>query len=141
MNTLVVAILIVGAMSFSSMRREVFPEFELEIILVSVSYPGATPEEVEEGICQKVEEACRSVSQVKKLTSVAQEGIGFCIFELDSGTKDVQKVLGEIRSEVERIPSLPELTEDPKVEQITLRNPAIKVGILAAASCWRCRRI
>ena len=68
---------------------------------------------------------------LKKLTSVAQEGIGFCIFELDSGTKDVQKVLGEIRSEVERIPSLPELTEDPKVEQITLRNPAIKVGILA----------
>ena len=61
MNTLVVAILIVGAMSFSSMRREVFPEFELEIILVSVSYPGATPEEVEEGICQKVEEAERSL--------------------------------------------------------------------------------
>ncbi|HAO72560.1 MAG TPA: hypothetical protein DCR06_08150, partial [Planctomycetaceae bacterium] len=54
MNTLVVAILIVGAMSFAGMRREVFPEFELEIILVNVPYPGATPEEVEEGICQKV---------------------------------------------------------------------------------------
>ena len=131
MNTLVVAILIVGAMSFAGMRREVFPEFELEIILVNVPYPGATPEEVEEGICQKVEEACRSVSGIKKLTSVAQEGAGFCVFELDSGTKDVQKVLSEIRSEVERIPSLPELSEDPKVEQITLRNPAIKVGVLA----------
>ena len=131
MNTLVVAILIVGAMSFAGMRREVFPEFELEIILVNVPYPGATPEEVEEGICQKVEEACRSVSGIKKLTSVAQEGVGFCIFELDSGTKDVQKVLSEIRSEVERIPSLPELAEDPKVEQVTLRNPAIKVGVLA----------
>jgi len=46
MNTLVVAILIVGAMSFAGMRREVFPEFELEIILVNVPYPGATPEEV-----------------------------------------------------------------------------------------------
>ena len=78
MNTLVVAILIVGAMSFAGMRREVFPEFELEIILVNVPYPGATPEEVEEGICQKVEEACRSVSGIKKLTSVAQEGAGFC---------------------------------------------------------------
>jgi HAE1 family hydrophobic/amphiphilic exporter-1 len=131
MNTLVVAILIVGAMSFAGMRREVFPEFDLEIILVNVPYPGATPEEVEEGICQKVEESCRSVSGIKKLTSVAQEGAGFCIFELDSGTKDVQKVLSEIRSEVERIPSLPELAEDPKVEQITLRNPAIKVGVLA----------
>ena len=51
--------------------------------------------------------------------------------------KSVQKVLGEIRSEVERIPSLPELAEDPKVEQVTLRNPAIKVGF-SAASCWRC---
>lgn len=131
MNTLVAAILIVGAMSFATMRREVFPEFELEIILVSVPYPGATPEEVEEGICQKIEEACRSVTGIKKLTSVAQEGSGFCVFELNANIKNVQKVLSEIRSEVERIPSLPELAEDPKVEQVTLRNPAIKVGVLA----------
>lgn len=131
MNTLVAAILIVGAMSFATMRREVFPEFELEIILVSVPYPGATPEEVEEGICQKIEEACRSVTGIKKLTSVAQEGSGFCVFELNANIKNVQKVLSELRSEVERIPSLPELAEDPKVEQVTLRNPAIKVGVLA----------
>jgi HAE1 family hydrophobic/amphiphilic exporter-1 len=131
MNTLLVAVLIVGAMSFASMRREVFPEFDLEIVLVTVPYPGATPEEVEEGICQKIEEACRSVAGIKKITSVAQEGAGFCVFELRESVKDVQKTLGEIRSEVERIPSLPELAEDPKVEQVTLRTPAIKVGILA----------
>ena len=59
MNVLVVAVMVVGWISFSSMRREVFPEFDLEMALVSVAYPGATPEEVEEGICQKVEEACR----------------------------------------------------------------------------------
>ena len=132
MNTLVMAVLLVGGMSFASMRREVFPEFELEIVLVSVPYPGATPEEVEEGICQKVEEACRSVAGIKKLTSVAQEGMGYCVFELRETVKDVQKTLGEIRSEVERIPSMPELAEDPKVEQVTLRTPAIKVGVLAA---------
>ena len=131
MNTLVIAILLVGAMAFASMRREVFPEFDLEIVLVTVPYPGATPEEVEEGICQKVEEACRSVTGIKKITSVAQEGIGFCVFELQDSVKDVQKTLGEIRSEVERIPSMPELAEDPKVEQVTLRTPAIKVGVLA----------
>jgi len=131
MNTLVIAILLVGAAAFASMRREVFPEFELEIVLVAVPYPGATPEEVEEGICQKIEEACRSVAGVKKVTSVAQEGMGYCVFELKETVKDALKVLGEIRSEVERIPSLPELAEDPKVEQVTLRTPAIKVGILA----------
>ena len=131
MNTLVISILLVGALSFASMRREVFPEFDLEIVLVTVPYPGATPEEVEEGICQKVEEACRSVTGIKKITSVAQEGMGFCVFELQDSVKDVQKTLGEIRSEVERIPSMPELAEDPKIEQVTLRTPAIKVGVLA----------
>ena len=131
MNTLVIAILLVGGLAFASMRREVFPEFDLEIVLVTVPYPGATPDEVEEGICQKVEEACRSVAGIKKITSVAQEGMGFCVFELQESVKDVQKSLGEIRSEVERIPSMPELAEDPKIEQVTLRTAAIKVGVLA----------
>ena len=107
MNTLVIAVLLVGALAFASMRREVCPAFDLEIVLVTVPYPGATPEEVEEGICQKVEEACRSVAGIKKITSVAQEGMGYCVFELQDSVKDVQKTLGEIRSEVERIPSMP----------------------------------
>ncbi len=145
MNTLVIAILLVGAAAFASMRREVFPEFELEIVLVTVPYPGSSPEEVEEGICQKVEEACRSVSGIKKITSVAQEGMGYCVFELEESVRDVQKVLGEIRSEVERIPSMPELAEDPKVEQVTLRTAAIKVGLLAPAgrevSDWELRDV
>jgi multidrug efflux pump subunit AcrB len=131
MNTLTVAVLLVGAMAFTTMRREVFPEFDLEIVLVTVPYPGASPDEVEEGICQKIEEACRSVEGIKKVTSVAQEGAGFCVFELRENVKDVQKTLSEIRSEVDRIPSFPVLAEDPKVEQVTLRTPAIKVGVLA----------
>ena len=130
MNVLVFAVMIVGWISFSSMRREVFPEFELEIALVTVPYPGATPEEVEEGICQKIEEACRSVVGIKKITSIAREGMGYCVFEMGDGVKDPQRVVSEIRSEVERIPSMPELAEDPKVEQVTLREPAIKVGIV-----------
>ena len=131
MNVLVVAVMVIGWISFSSMRREVFPEFDLEMALVTVPYPGATPEEVEEGICQKVEEACRSVTGIKKITSIAREGLGYCVFEMTDTVDDPQRVVGEIRSEVERIPSFPELAEDPKVEQVTLRNPAIKVGVLA----------
>ena len=77
MNTFMITVMLVGAVSLALMRREIFPEFELEIILVTVPYPGASPSEVEEGICQKMEEAVRSVSGVKKLTSVAREGAGF----------------------------------------------------------------
>ena len=61
MNTIVVGVLVVGVLAAFMLRREVFPQFELEIVLVTVPYPGASPDEVESGICQKIEEAVRSV--------------------------------------------------------------------------------
>jgi len=130
MNTAMIVVLVAGAMSLFTMRREMFPEFDLEVVLVTVPYPGASPEEVEEGICQKIEEAVRSISGIKKQTSVAQEGAGFVVLELESDVRDVQRVLNEVRSEVDRIPSFPELAEDPEVEQITLRQPAIRVAVI-----------
>lgn len=133
MNTLMISILVVGALSLVKMRREVFPEFDLEIALVSVPYPGASPEEVEEGICQKLEEAVRSIEGIKKQTSVAAEGMGSLVLEIDTSA-DVQRVVNEVRSEVDRIPSFPVLAEDPEVKQITLRQPAITVGVLGPAA-------
>ncbi len=129
MNMVMIGILLMGGLSMSMLKREVFPQFELEIILVTVPYPGASPEEVEQGICQKIEEAVRSITGVKKQTSVAQEGSGFLVLELETYV-DVQKTLNEIRSAIDRIPSFPELAEDPEVEQITFREAAICVGVL-----------
>jgi multidrug efflux pump subunit AcrB len=133
MNTLMIATLVVGAASMAMLRREVFPEFELEIVLVSVPYPGASPEEVEEGICQKIEEAVRAIDGVKRQTAIAKEGAGFLVLELETSS-NVQKILNEVRSEVDAIPSFPELAEQPDVKQITYRIPAIRVGVTADAS-------
>lgn len=129
MNTFMIALLAVGAICLSSMRREVFPDFDLEIVLITVAYPGASPDEIEEGICQKIEEAVRAVDGIKKQTSVAKEGIGSVVLELET-TADPQRVLNEVRSEVDRIPSFPLLAEDPEVKQITLRQPAITIGVV-----------
>lgn len=129
MNILMLSILVVGAFSLSMLRREIFPEFELDIILVTVPYPGATPAEVEEGICQKIEEAVRSISGLKKQVSVAQENAGFMVLYLESNV-NVQKVLSEVRAEIDRIPSFPDLAEDPEVQQVTFRLPAIRVGLI-----------
>ena len=131
MNTLMVAIMLVGAVSLFLMHREVFPEFELDIIQVTVPYPGASPAEVEEGICQKIEEAVQSIDGIKKLNSMSREGSGTVVLELHSDVPDVQKILNEVRSEIDRIPSFPELAEDHKITQITLRNAAIRVGVIA----------
>lgn len=131
MNTMMVAILAVGILSGFMLRREEFPQFDLEIILVAVPYPGASPEEVESGICQKIEEAIRSVEGIKKITSVALEGAGNVVVEVRADVPSVQKVLSEIQSEIDRIPSFPDLAEEPEVQQVTFRSPAITVGIVA----------
>lgn len=134
MNTLMIALLLIGGFCLWSMRREEFPEFELERIVIAVPYPGASPEEVEEGICLKIEEAVRSVDGIKKQVTVASEGSGSVILELESSVKDVQRVLNEVRSEIDRIPSFPDLAEDPEVEQITMRKPAIRLAVIGPES-------
>ncbi|MCA9260263.1 MAG: efflux RND transporter permease subunit, partial [Planctomycetales bacterium] len=133
LNTLMVGVMLVGTLSVMNMRREAFPDFTLEIVLISVPYPGASPEEVEEGICQKLEEAVRSLDGIKKQTAIAKEGVGSLVLELETSA-DPQKLVNDVRSEVDRIPSFPLLAEDPEVKQITLRQPAITVGVLAPAS-------
>lgn len=134
MNMMVVAVLVVGTISAFLLRREVFPQFELEIILVSVPYPGASPDEVESGICQKVEEAVRSVDGIRKVTSVAAEGAANVVIEVRSDVPSVQKVLNEVKSQIDRIPSFPDLAEEPEVQQITFRNKAITVGVVQGPS-------
>ncbi|MDB4786643.1 efflux RND transporter permease subunit [Planctomycetaceae bacterium] len=129
MNTILVGILAVGVMSAGLMNREVFPEFELEILLISVPYPGASPEEVEEGICQKLEESVASLDGIKKQTSIAAENVGSLVLELET-TVDPQKVLSEVRSEVDRISTFPRLAEDPEITQITFRDAVIQVGVI-----------
>ncbi len=130
MNTIMVGVLVVGIASLFVLRREEFPEFELEMIRVTVPYPGASPEAVEAGICQRIEEALRSIDYVKKMTTIATEGSGTVVLELEADVPDVQKLLNEVRSEIDRIPSFPVLAEDPDVQQVTLKRSAIQVGIV-----------
>ena len=130
MNVLMLGLMLVGGFSLYQMRREVFPRFELEIVLITVPYPGSTPRDVEEAICQKIEEGIRSIEGVKKVSSIAREGSGFVLAELRSDVGDVQKVMNEIDREVSRIPTFPDLAEDPQIEQITFRDTAIRLGIV-----------
>ncbi len=134
MNTLVIALLVCGAISLLVMRREVFPAFELEIIVVTVPFPGATPEEVEDGICEKLESALNGLDGIRKVTSVARESFAFMVLELKSNVRNVQRVLNDVRSQVDQITTLPPRAERPEVRQIIFRSTAIQVGLLAPPS-------
>lgn len=131
-NTLVVAVLILGTWCAASMQREFWPYSNLDVIQVSVEYRGASPEEVEEGICQRIEETVRSVQGVRRITSVAREGFGIVSIELEADVSepDVQEILGEVRSEVDGIPSFPALAEQPVVGRQQPRTTAISIGVI-----------
>jgi len=131
MNTFLICTLVVGAVSLIIMRREVFPDFELEVALVVVPYPGASPTEVETGICQVIEESVSGVVGIKKTTSVAQEGSGYVILELERDS-DVQKVVTDIRNQVKNVRSkFPENIEEPEVQTIAFKTTAIRLALLA----------
>lgn len=130
MNVVMIAFVVVGGLAMAGLRRETFPAFELEVVMVTVPYPGATPEDVEEGICQKIEESVRSIDGIKQVTSIAQESAGYVLIELRSDVRDVQKILSEIDREVSRISTFPARAEDAQVQQLTFRSAAIRVGVI-----------
>ncbi|MCA9128098.1 MAG: efflux RND transporter permease subunit [Planctomycetales bacterium] len=131
LNLSMIAIMVVGWFCMSGMQRESFPEFDLDQIVVTVPYPGAAPEEVEQGIGQKIEEAVRSIEGIKKVTTIAQESACNVVLELLPGGRPADRVLDEVRSEIDRIPSFPVEAEDPSISLRTNRRASIRVGLLA----------
>lgn len=112
---LVMAVLLIGGLLVGlNIKQEVFPDFDMDIVTVSVSYPGASPEEVEQGIVLPVEEAVQGLEGVKEITSVANEGSGTITVEAIEGA-DVTRLWQEMKSEVDRIDTFPEEAMEPSV--------------------------
>ncbi len=130
MNLIMVAGMLIGYWGLTSLNRETFPNFDIDMISVSVAYPGATPEEVEEAICQKIEEEVRDIVGIKKVTSAASENMGSVSIELKSNVDDKNRVLNEVDSAVGRISTFPELCERPDVRLLQMEETIIRVGIL-----------
>lgn len=124
---LAMVVLIIGGLLFSTkVVQEVFPEFELDQITVRVDYPGASPEEVEQGILLSIEDQIRGVDGVKKLISQANEGSGTVNAELVTGT-DRSKALQDIKNEVDRIITFPEEAEAPLVSLASRKRKVMSV--------------
>jgi len=132
-NLLMIFVILTGAMSLIGMKREVFPEINLDMIQVQVPYPGASPSEVEEGICIRVEERIASVEGIKWMQSRAVEGMGSVIVELERGV-DVRKVLGEIETEVDRIDTFPEEAEEPIITELSNARQVINLVLYGDVS-------
>jgi len=113
-NLLMFALLLGGLLGFTDIRQEITPDFTLESVRVTVAYPGASPEEVEEGIILAIEKELTGMEGVSSLVSSASEGSGRVTAEL-SDDAEPSEVLQNIRNAVSRITSFPEDAEQPRV--------------------------
>jgi multidrug efflux pump subunit AcrB len=113
-NLLMFLIIVAGLISASSIRTETNPRFDLNMIEVRVPYLGAAPQEVEEGVVLKVEQAIQDLQGIKRIRSSAREGSGTVTIEVDPEA-DLTQVLSEVKTRVDAISTFPALTEKPLI--------------------------
>ncbi|MCX4247909.1 efflux RND transporter permease subunit [Paraliomyxa miuraensis] len=125
-NLLMFLMIVGGIFGVLGTKQEVFPEFDLDMITVSVPYPGAAPAEVEQGILLAIEERVRGLDGVKRIKSTAREGSGSVSVELLLDAEPDQ-VLADVKNEVDRITTFPEQAEQPTVSLAKRRRQVVSL--------------
>ena len=110
------AFIAIGVLSVVGMQRDQFPTVDFEVLSVTTSYPGASPEDVEKSVTNIIEEELLSVSGIKEITSSSREGISSIIVTLEADLKVVTTVKNDVRNAVNRVKAFPEeVTDLPQV--------------------------
>ncbi|HYC01493.1 MAG TPA: efflux RND transporter permease subunit [Candidatus Limnocylindrales bacterium] len=127
-NLLIAVIFVGGLLTLPTIKQEIFPEFETDMVTVSVLYPGASPAEIEETINIRIEEKIAGLEGVKKITSTAAENVGAVVVQAQTGTSP-RELLDDVKSQVDAIDSFPVEAEEPIVSEVTIRYHVISVAI------------
>lgn len=127
-SLLLLAIVVPGVFSARNLVLEVFPEVSLGVVSVSVAYPGATPDEMEEAIVVKIEEQIEGVDGVREISSTAAEGLATVSAQVRRGA-DVSRVLDDIKARVDRIQTFPQGAERPEVFEVTNQQSSVQLVI------------
>jgi multidrug efflux pump subunit AcrB len=138
-NLLMIILIGGGFWTAYHMQKEVFPQFALDIVEVSVVYPGAAPSEVEKGILLPVEEAIRGVQGIKEVSSTAFEGMGMVSIELVAGTNRM-KAFQDIDQAVNRIRTFPDDIEEPEVRLQSRQRSVMEIALYGEVDIWTLRK-
>jgi multidrug efflux pump subunit AcrB len=131
---LLMMVFIVGGLALGySIKQEVFPEINLDRIQVSVAYPGAGPDEVEEGIILQIEENIAGIDGIKEINAVAAEGYGVVTAVIRDG-EDADIVLQEVKNGVDRIITFPEEAEKPVISKLLTRREVASLVVYGNVS-------
>ncbi|MGH0036636.1 MAG: efflux RND transporter permease subunit [Myxococcota bacterium] len=132
-NLLMILIVFGGIAALPAINQKSFPDIQTEVIQIGVPFLGATPEEVEESVCVRVEEEIQGIEGIEKIRSTAAEGNCGVSAELLEGYP-VDRALSEIKNAVDAIDTFPEDTEKPVVSHLTVRRNAMQIALSGDAS-------
>ena len=137
-NLLMVVLLVGGLIWGARIKQEVFPDFDLDFINITVAYPGASPSEVERGIIWAIEEAVQGLEGVEEVTASANEGAGTVTVEVLEGV-DPNRLSQKVQNEVDQITSFPDEAEKPKVAVADRKRPVVSVILYGDQNEWTLR--
>ncbi|MGJ8638057.1 MAG: efflux RND transporter permease subunit [Opitutaceae bacterium] len=127
-NLLAGIVIVAGFFAANSIKLELFPELDLDIVSIAVPYPGAAPEEVESGIIELIEDRIQDIDGIKRINATAAEGYGSLSVEVDRGY-DATEVADKVKVRVDAIDNFPEEAEEPTVEELLIRNEVISLAV------------
>ncbi|TDR23525.1 efflux RND transporter permease subunit [Marinicella litoralis] len=127
-NLLMVCLIIGGLYSAWTLKKEMFPATSINQVQITMAYPGAAPDEVEKGICVKIEDAVTGLEGIDKTTCLANEGFARANLEIGSNY-DVKNVMAEIKNRVDGINSFPEQSEKPIISEIVIQQPVLFLSV------------
>lgn len=132
-NLLMALVCVGGLAALRAIEIKLFPDISLDRVLVSVPYPGAAPAEVERAIILPLEEGLQEIEGIKSIEATAAEGIGTLAIETARGY-NLNDVMDRVQVRVDTITTLPEESEKPRVEELTIQQDVILLAVSADAS-------
>lgn len=131
-NVFTLMVVLLGLNTLLHIQRDNFPSVDLAEMVITTRYPGASPQDVELNVTNKIEEELKAVDGLKRVTSFSMENISVIDVKINLDTTDIDKVKTDVRDAVSRTSGLPsEVDEQPQVRDITTATgiPIIEVGL------------
>ncbi|MGF1508423.1 MAG: efflux RND transporter permease subunit [Myxococcota bacterium] len=127
-NLLMLMLGVLGLVSLPSMQRETFPDFSLDTLVITVAYPGASTESVEQTVVQRIEDALDGIENVEEIQSVAQEGVATITVEMAPGG-DMTTFQADVQGALDAIASFPSGVEDPVTTRGGLSTAVVSIAV------------
>jgi len=131
-NLVMILVMFLGFISLVNLKQEVFPEIESDTLSITVPYIGASPDEVENSVIKKLEEAVSGIDGVKEIMAIASENMASITIFAEYG-EDINDIKILVQSEVDRITSFPEEIENPVIKVNANTASVIQLAIYGSA--------